>query len=226
MNPRLTTFHLKLIALLTMTIDHIGYYLIPVSDPNYVWFRFIGRIAFVLFAFLSAEAMAHTRHPWRYVATLAVFGVVFDVVVYLVTGDQIGNIFLTLALGAFAIRLVQYKKWWSLAAILPLTLALWGRYVGINFYYDYGIYGTAVMMVFYLTRPNRVNAILAFFILTIASVMYSMSNYGFQANAVIAVPFIALYSGQPGFRHPLWKWFNYVYYPAHILVLYGLSLWL
>lgn len=223
MKAELTVFQLKVIALITMTIDHIGYYLISPSDPSYVAFRLIGRIAFILFAFLAAEAMSHTRHPWRYVLVLAIFGIAFDTVAYLAMGEQIGNIFLTLALGAFAIRLIQYKKWWSIAAILPLTLMVWGPYVGLDFYYDYGMYGTAAIVLFYFARQERVYAILGFMALTFTFYAINSYQWGFQSYSLLAVPFIALYRGNPGFRHPVWKWFNYIYYPAHILILYGLS---
>ncbi|MCF0110995.1 MAG: hypothetical protein HUJ58_03775, partial [Erysipelotrichaceae bacterium] len=48
---KLTSYHLKWIALVTMTIDHIGYFLFP----RYKILRIIGRIAFPLYAFLCAE---------------------------------------------------------------------------------------------------------------------------------------------------------------------------
>ena len=70
---------LKIIALVVMTIDHIGAYMykIPVVYANYDSLRFIGRIAAPLFLFLLAESVRHTRNRPRlilrlYIANLAV----------------------------------------------------------------------------------------------------------------------------------------------------------
>lgn len=47
----LNGFHLKLIAICTMFIDHLGYTLFP-GD---LWLRCVGRVAFPIFCFLIAE---------------------------------------------------------------------------------------------------------------------------------------------------------------------------
>ena len=54
----LTAFDLKLIAVVTMFIDHMGYTLFP----GVLWLRCIGRLAFPIFAFQSAEGAVRTKH--------------------------------------------------------------------------------------------------------------------------------------------------------------------
>ena len=56
--PGLTGNQLKLIALISMTIDHIGFMLFP----RVKILRVIGRIAFPMFAFLIVEGYFYTKN--------------------------------------------------------------------------------------------------------------------------------------------------------------------
>ena len=53
---------LKIIALITMLIDHIGL----VFFPGIEIFRIIGRISFPIFAFMIAEGCEHTENKKKY----------------------------------------------------------------------------------------------------------------------------------------------------------------
>lgn len=57
---------LKVIAMISMVIDHIALYLMDDSTVLYETMRCIGRIAFPVFAFLIAEGFIHTRSRYRY----------------------------------------------------------------------------------------------------------------------------------------------------------------
>ena len=53
---------LKIIACITMLLDHMGFILFP----QYPIFRIIGRIAFPIFAFLLAEGCYYTKNKLRH----------------------------------------------------------------------------------------------------------------------------------------------------------------
>lgn len=57
---------LKLIAALSMLIDHVGL----MFFPNQLWMRAVGRLAFPIFAFFIAEGFRYTRSKLRYLLTV------------------------------------------------------------------------------------------------------------------------------------------------------------
>ena len=71
----LTAFHLKIIALVCMIIDHVGFSILDNIDP----LRWIGRIAFPLYAFLIAEGCRYTKNRTRYLVRLCVFALISEI---------------------------------------------------------------------------------------------------------------------------------------------------
>lgn len=65
----LSLFSLKLIAALSMTIDHIGVLLFP----QHLWIRYIGRLAYPIFCFLIANGACYTHSRVKYLARLLAF---------------------------------------------------------------------------------------------------------------------------------------------------------
>ena len=59
---------LKLLGVVTMTVDHIGYILCP----DLVLLRILGRLAYPIFAYLIAEGCTYSKHKAKYF--LAVLG--------------------------------------------------------------------------------------------------------------------------------------------------------
>ena len=130
----LSNFWLKLIALLTMTIDHIGY-LLPYSTTALI-FRYIGRLALPLFCFMIAEGAIHTKNFNKYAFRL---GLMASLISIAIIGSELipyfkeqgfsmrdeGNIFIDLLLGAVAIYLLRQNKWYiKLLAILPIAFGI------------------------------------------------------------------------------------------------------
>lgn len=107
----MSSLSLKMIAALSMLLDHAGRILFPEA----VWMTYAGRLAFPLFAFLLAEGAVHTKNSRRYALRIGLFAVLseipFDIAFYgtfFWPGAQ--NIFLTLLIGLLCIDAGQKIK--------------------------------------------------------------------------------------------------------------------
>ena len=74
---KLNSFWLRIIALLTMTIDHIGACL---DFRVFFIFRLIGRIALPLFVFMIVEGVLHTKNFKKYALRLGIMAALISLV--------------------------------------------------------------------------------------------------------------------------------------------------
>ena len=157
----LSSFWLKVIALLTMTIDHVGYMMQgfdiqPIGDI----FRIIGRIALPLFCFMIAEGVLHTKNFKRYALRLGIMARVVSVIIIgsheipffrnngLSMRDE-GVIFIDLLLGAVSVYLLRQKKWYiKILAILPLAFGI-ASYIAC-IYESCGCYGEVLWLPYFM----------------------------------------------------------------------------
>ncbi|MBR1627923.1 MAG: hypothetical protein IJ679_01485 [Lachnospiraceae bacterium] len=100
---------LKLIAIITMMIDHIGF----VIFPQYRFLRAIGRIAFPIFIFMLVEGFYYTHDRRFYLLRLFVFSwiseVPFDLGLYgEMVHPQKSNVFFTLCIGFVVMLLANF----------------------------------------------------------------------------------------------------------------------
>jgi len=223
---------IKIIAALTMTIDHIGLYLISyeLHPTLYLIFRSIGRIAFPLFAFSVAQGFLHTSNRKRYFVQLLTFACSIEAVLmiwWLVSGDNemmIGNVFWVLVMGLGGLFLLSSKKWYyMLLAFAFVPLADF-----INF--PYAGYGILMIYLFGLNRRDLyilglLLLLHLFYIqypigwLTPYETRY-MGVFSIQWFDMLALPLIYLYNNQRGKYN---KYIFYVYYPLHIMVIFLIS---
>jgi len=199
---------LKVIAILAMTIDHVGAILLP----DVAWLRFIGRIAFPLFAYQLAIGYIHTKSPRHYVFRLALWGLLAQPVYMIAFGVHLWelNIFATLLLGICAMWGWGHRHWWAvMLAVLPPLVQLWLPRVGP----DYGIYGVLLCLVSFIFAHDRGVLVRAHALL---HVLAAGLLWPAQICALASIPFI-LAPPRVHVRH-LQRFF-YAYYPAHLAVL-------
>ena len=131
----LSSFWLKVIALVTMTIDHVG--LTFNIDP----LRYIGRLALPIFCFMIAEGVLHTRNFKKYALRLGIMAFAISFIIFLTESvpfirnnggsmKTAGVIFIDLLLGAVAVFCLKQKKWYlKLLALLPIAYGLTSYFV-------------------------------------------------------------------------------------------------
>ncbi|MBQ3253982.1 MAG: hypothetical protein IJA65_05435, partial [Acholeplasmatales bacterium] len=136
---------LKIIACISMAIDHIGLILFP----EYEIFRILGRIAFPIFAFFIAEGCYYTKNKTKYLLTILSMGLIYFLINYFYDKSIYGNIFLTFSISILVIYLLQILKIWifnntkiykyiiSLLTIIIIFIGIYYIFELIVFEYDY-----------------------------------------------------------------------------------------
>jgi len=188
---------IKLVAMVAMLIDHIGVYLFPLEI-----LRIIGRISFPIFAYQIGVGYKMTSNRGKYIKRLLFFGVISQIPYFLLTEELRLNILFTLILGLFIIWSLENKKPFL---VLPAIL--------FSFITDFQIYGIAVICAFYFIK-NEVHQSVIFFILTFFYSIYFGSPI--QMFALFSLPIILI---RP-FGIELPKNLFYIFYPAHLLIIY------
>ncbi len=230
---------LKLIAVITMLIDHLGYAfhgLMP--EPWYLAFRLIGRVAMPLFCFLLAEGLFHTRSVRKYIGRLLIFAAVSEVPFDLMGSSgrtpfdfSSQNVYFTLFLALLGVALFDrflYKNQ-KLPALLSILAAAGAA---LLIHADYGAFGVLFVFVFYRFRDDRSGRAMAFTVAVLLFALYQtvtlMPTRGqesalqwaliglFQLAALIPIHF---YNGKKGRIGSAGQWAFYVFYPAHLFVL-------
>lgn len=225
---------LKIIAALSMFIDHAGLILLP----DVAVLRMIGRIAFPIYAFMIAEGCVYTKNRLRYFLTVFTIGAACQVVYYLYDGSLDMGILITFSLSILVIYAMQYLKevlfaagscyGRQCAAFLLFFTALAGVYFLCRYLViDYGFWGCMTPVfasVFRKTHAKppayseRLDSLpVHVFMLGIGLIMISCVYGGMQFYSLLALPLLMLYSGKRG----KWKMktFFYIFYPAHLAAL-------
>lgn len=209
---------LKVIAMISMVIDHIALYLMEHGTVLYETMRCIGRIAFPVFAFLIAEGFIHTKSRYRYFFTLLDFAVISEIPWYMLNGaDGTHNVMFTLALGVATLMVLEnlLQRSMVLGFLFTVSMAGLASWLGV----DYEWRGILVIVISYLYNTyahffpySRGMQFFCTFTLTM--------HYG-VIGAVMACMFLYLYNGKRGFiKAHKGKYVFYMFYPIHLLIIY------
>lgn len=216
--PRLTISQeaLKLLACLTMLIDHIG----AVFFPSAQWIRIIGRLSFPIYCFLLSEGIHYTRNPLKYGLRLLLVALLaelpYDLLFYGKLTWAHNSVMVTLLLGFCAgIASKNCRGWWKLLSPLPFILL--GRYL----HGSYGMYGVAMIVLFQLSREIPYALALRWALMVLLSLRMAgfPSVIGIQVYAIGAMLPISLYSGEKRSHSKTLQWAFTLFYPLHIVIL-------
>lgn len=222
----LNGFHLKLIAICTMLIDHMGYTLFP----GVMWLRCVGRVAFPIFCFLIAEGCVYTHDRKKYAARLLVFALLSEIPYNLMNSGMIWdpydqNVLWTLLTGALVCWLID----WALKKCTPLSFVLTGAAMVAAYWLleafrtDYGGWGMLLVAAFYGVHRAPSGAVVKMIAQAFGLAFFSIGVMGgylsIELWSLAALVPIWLYNGQRGFSHKAVQYGFYAFYPVHILIL-------
>lgn len=235
----MTSFHLKIIALITMFIDHIGY----VIFPNHFWLRYIGRIAFPIYAFLISEGLKKTSNIKKYLINLLMLAVTSEIFYDLCFNKNISlfyktNTVYTLFIASLSIYLYN-KNYNNITKYLSLLLGLSISYILKT---DYDILGVLLIFIFYFLHNKYqylIYGIIWVNIKYLSNISYIL-QYIFNKNIYLPniyvinslglylftiVPFLIImfYNNKKGKNL---KYTFYVLYLLHLFILYIIKLFI
>lgn len=216
-----------------MLIDHTGasvvrtlpYYL-PESYASlgrflafiYPIMRGIGRIAFPIFCFTLVEGFCHTRNAVKYAMRLFLFALISEIpfdfaLTNHLFSNQHQNVYFTLWIGLLCMMGISYferrmteNTWKNLFYILmQAAVALCGLFLAKYLYTDYGFKGVFLILVlYYLRSDHRIQTVFG----AIAISWETWGPLGFLP--------VWFYNGKRGKQS---KYFFYLFYPVHLLIL-------
>ena len=212
---------LKLIACLTMLIDHMGVALYP-----RIGLRIIGRIAFPIYCFLLAEGARHTGNPKKYALRLAIAMVLselpFDLAVWGGITWEHQNVLVTLLLGFGALVTMGQlsSPVGKLAAGIPFMALAWATGC------DYGTQGILMVMLFGFAGEYQWNlgkTALGLALVSLARPSFPVQVLGISVPielfSLMALVPISLYSGKKATNSKWVQWGFYLFYPVHLGIL-------
>lgn len=231
----MTAFTLKIIAILSMILDHIKY-AIPQTECFVT--EYLGRIAFPLFAFFISEGFIHTHSRKKYMLRMLIFAVISQIPFYLFSHNVAHSTVTLNVLFTFEIALVGlciidfFKSYDGISKVLNflITVVLLLFILAITYFIhpDYSWYGVLIIWIFYIFRNSKTLTSIFF---TIITILYYLS-YGYGKRYDLFIPyiyfnllsmvFILFYNGKQGKKM---KYFFYIFYPAHLLIFYFINLY-
>lgn len=219
---------LKILAVITMFLDHIGACVfehgllrmeaIRADETLYLFLkntdqilRLIGRVAFPIFCFLLVEGFLHTSNRKKYALRLFLFALIseipFDLAIRGSFFDiQYQNVYFTLLIGLLVMMLCDYFQ-----KSFPAQLAILagGLLLALALHTDYGYKGVMLIELLYLFRCDRRKQIVA-----------GGLSFCWELTAPLAFIPIWHYNGKRGLSL---RWFFYWFYPIHLLLLWAFT---
>lgn len=193
----------------------------------YEWMRHIGRVSFPIYCFFIVEGFYKTRNRKKYVRRLAACALIseipFDLAIYgrvFFLWHQ--NVFFTLLIGLLAI--------WAMDAFFNMKDMTGGwQWIsaicsGFGFMLlamvlstDYSYFGVLTMLVMYLVRKATEQKVKLWPPIVFAAGVCILCVFSLEEVwALLVLPLMFFYKGKKGWNA---KWFFYLFYPVHLLVL-------
>ena len=224
---------IKMLAITAMTIDHIALVFVAPDSLLYYVMRLFGRITAPIMAYMLAEGFRYTRSRLRYLLRLVIFALISQ------------PFYFRLAFGRAPESVLEYCTHWnvmmSLAIGLPImilfdsrirsctSIILLGCLISLAHFCDWSYLIPAWTIIFFCHYERDKKKMMVFFVLasiTLQTLVFcrqfdSFALFSFHFGSLLALIPIGMYIGQRGNdRHKeLNRWFFYVYYPAHMIVL-------
>lgn len=210
----MNTLNLKLIAIFTMFLDHLGVLLYRydiIQLPFYYFLRGVGRIAFPIFAYLIVIGYFYTRDIKKYFIRLLVFAFISEIPYRLFFNVETPNVFFTLLIGYSYIYVREKYNIEYIGLVCIVISAILKS--------DYTEYGVALIIVFY--ELYKKNILKKYIFLALFGINVFFVRFDIQMLSVLSGIFI--YFTDTNIRvkvSKVLKYSFYIFYPLHLFIFY------
>lgn len=236
-------FILKLVAMITMFIDHFGVVFIQrwaiingcenLRSLDCKWsilyeaFRVVGRMAFPIYVFLLVEGFLKTSNRKKYALRILVFAIISEIPFDLAFSGKwfylkYNNVMWTLLLGLLTIWLIEivesgrvsFAQNMVMQRLAVMIISLASMLIATVAHTDYKFSGIAAVVIMYMLRDKRpMDFILAIVTMSVASWL--------EIFALLETPLLLYYNGKRGYNSKGLKYIFYSFYAVHLLILWG-----
>lgn len=225
---KLNAYELKIIAISTMFFDHAVAISLSHNSLLGMALRLPGRIVAPVMCYLIAEGYHKTSNQGKYAKRLLLFSLISHIPYNLLFSFdffEATSVMWELFLGLLSLIIAQSKKY-------PITL----KVCSILFCCALSIpanwnFVTVLWIVFFgIFHGNNKKQMISFISVGVfAHIVPTFINFGFMHNDIphwyqlgifLAIPLIGLYSGERGRTSKIMKFGFYIFYPAHLVLLF------
>ena len=225
---------IKLLAIIAMTVNHTAFALVPKGTMLYEIMIDIGYLTAVTMCYFLVEGYYYTRSKAAYMQRLLTVAVISQVPYTLALGLMQLNMMFTLLICFVVLWVMDKVKQKVLMIILVCILFC------MTYFCDWAFKAVVFTVLFNVTYRQKQSFIIPYS--AVFFIQFTLSLYGYmQKNTILwSVVFafgsafgiivsgyliIKKYNGKCADKHKsLWKWLFYIYYPAHLLLLWLLKI--
>lgn len=228
---------LKYIAIIAMLIDHVAWAFVPLNTALGTVMHIIGRLTAPCMCFFIAEGFHYTRNKTKYGIRLFIFALISWIPFHFFETGRLPFEFID---GRFSCDIIHqtqsmiYTLFLCFIALcfLESNINIILRIIAISavclldMHADWHVSAILMTLVFYVFRNNKKKQVLYFSILAFGIGLYKVLknidywyNTLFQFGVLLFVPFLIYYSGEKGSSNKFHKWFFYIFYPMHLIIL-------
>ena len=218
---------LKYIAIIAMLSDHLALTVVGMDNPLGIAMRVFGRLTAPIMCYFLVEGYIHTSSKKKYALRLLVFAFISQIPFsYFVTGRLFSDKFnMIFTLFFCLIMLMAFNEIENRFLRVICCIGLFWLCTNC----DWGIVAPLWVIVFALFRNDKKKLcifyafVCVFWVIRCTSIKIADGGLWYdvlwQAGTLGFIPFIYLYNGKAGKNSKFSKWFFYIFYPAHILIL-------
>ncbi len=225
---KLNANHLKLIAIIAMTVDHFTDLIFPgfPLNPIAIFLHIIGRLTAPIMWFFISEGFHYTHNVKKYMLRLFIFAIIshfaycfaFDISFIPSSIFNQTSVMYPLFIAVLVLYINEKTNINNILKHILVFLLVWSAFPA-----NWSCIAVLSVIGMYHNRGNlkkQMNAIMPWVLVYgIVSFFFVNKIYGIiQVFVVLVYPVLKLYNGEKG-KCKWMKWFFYIYYPLHLVVL-------